>query len=51
MAEVIAASAGFDTDDLDAAPFTERGGVDGIVRDLGHDAVTLIDQLNEELTA
>jgi type I restriction enzyme R subunit len=51
MVEVIAASAGISADDLDAAPFTERGGVDGAVRDLGPRAGALIDQLNEELTA
>ena len=28
-------SAGITADDLDNAPFTERGGVDGAVRDLG----------------
>jgi len=38
-------------DDLDNAPFTERGGVDGAVRDLGSDAGTYVEQLNAELTA
>jgi type I restriction enzyme, R subunit len=51
MVEVIAASAGISADDLDAAPFTERGGVDGAVRDLGSRAAKLIDELNSELTA
>lgn len=51
MVEVIAVSAGVSPDDLDNAPFTERGGVDGALRDLGDRAATLIDQLNTELTA
>jgi len=51
MAEVIAASAGLSDDDLDAAPFTERGGIDGILRDLGPGAAQIITELNEELTA
>jgi type I restriction enzyme, R subunit len=51
MVQVIAASAGIDADDLDNAPFTERGGIDGAIRDLGPTAAQLIDQLNQELTA
>ena len=51
MMEVIAVSAGISPDDLDNAPFTERGGVDGAIRDLGPNAATLIDQLNTNLTA
>ncbi|MFC4785238.1 type I restriction endonuclease subunit R [Nocardioides sp. MAHUQ-72] len=51
MVEVIAASAGISPDDLDEAPFTERGGVDGALRDLGDRTADLIDLLNEELTA
>ena len=35
MVDVIASSAGITADDLDEAPFTERGGVDGALRDLG----------------
>ncbi|MGB6162208.1 MAG: type I restriction-modification enzyme R subunit C-terminal domain-containing protein [Pseudonocardiaceae bacterium] len=35
IADVIASSAGITSDDLDNAPFTERGGVDGALRDLG----------------
>jgi type I restriction enzyme, R subunit len=49
--EVIAVSAGISPDDLDNAPFTERGGVDGAIRDLGPQTATLIDQLNTNLTA
>jgi type I restriction enzyme, R subunit len=51
MVEVIAVSAGISPDDLDNAPFTERGGVDGAIRDLGPNAAALIDQLNTNLTA
>ncbi|MCT9821121.1 DEAD/DEAH box helicase family protein [Microbacterium sp. W1N] len=51
MADVIANSAGLTDADLDAAPFTERGGVDGAVRDLGAGTGMLIEELNAELTA
>lgn len=51
MVEVIAASAGISPDDLDRPPFTDRGGIDGALRDLGIRAATMIEQLNEELTA
>lgn len=51
MVAVIAASAGITADDLDEAPFTERGGVDGALRDLGDGAGDLLHRLNQELTA
>ena len=51
MVEVIAVSAGIGPDDLDSAPFMERGGIDGAVRDLGPRAGRLVDELNSELTA
>ncbi|MCY1229349.1 hypothetical protein D9M72_417130 [compost metagenome] len=51
MAHVIASSAGIDADDLDEAPFTERGGIDGALRDLGDTAGELLETLNQELTA
>jgi len=51
IAEVIAASAGINAADLDDAPFTERGGTDGALADLGDAAADYLDQLNEELTA
>jgi type I restriction enzyme R subunit len=51
IADVIAISAGVTADDLDNAPFTERGGVDGAVRDLGREAGRYLKQLNKELTA
>ncbi len=51
MVSVIASSAGINASDLDDAPFTERGGTDGALRDLGDRAADLIDELNTELTA
>ena len=51
MVEVIAVSAGISPNDLDNAPFTERGGVDGAIRDLGPGTQGLLDQLNTNLTA
>lgn len=51
MVEVVASSAGITVDDLDRAPFTEKGGVDGAVRALGDRTVDILDQLNTELTA
>jgi type I restriction enzyme R subunit len=52
MVEVIASSAGISPEDLDKEPFTERGGVDGALRDLGETrAGALIEDLNTELTA
>jgi type I restriction enzyme R subunit len=51
IAEVIASSAGITADDLDNAPFTEHGGIDGAVRDLGDGAARYLEELNRELTA
>jgi len=51
MADVIASSAGVSGDDLDGAPFSERGGVDGALRDLGPQVGAIIEELNVELTA
>lgn len=51
IADVIAQSAGVSVDDLDSAPFTERGGIDGASRDLGERADDLLTGLNEALTA
>jgi type I restriction enzyme R subunit len=48
---VIAVSAGISPNDLDDSPFTERGGIDGALRDLGHRTGDLIAELNTELTA
>lgn len=51
IADVVAQSAGIDTDDLDNAPFIERGGIDGALSDLGAEAGALVIQLTAELTA
>jgi type I restriction enzyme R subunit len=51
MVDVISNSAGITAEDLDDVPFTERGGVDGALRDLGDAAGDLVNQLNRELTA
>ena len=51
IVEVIAASAGIAPADLDTPPFTENGGTDGAIRDLGDRAATLLDELDQELTA
>ncbi|QOR69386.1 DEAD/DEAH box helicase family protein [Ruania alkalisoli] len=51
MVDVISNSAGITADDLEQAPFDEKGGIGGALRDLGDDAGALLDQLNEELTA
>jgi type I restriction enzyme R subunit len=52
VTDVIAASAGISAEDLETAPFAERGGVDGAIRDLGgQHTVELLRTLNEELTA
>jgi len=51
MVAVIANSAGIRIEDLDGAPFLERGGTDGALRDLGDRASELIANLNAELTA
>jgi type I restriction enzyme R subunit len=51
IAETVATANGITVDDLDEAPFTQRGGIDGAVRDLGPDAQTWLDQLNAQLTA
>ena len=51
IADVVATSAGITDDDLDNTPFTERGGIDGAIRDLGAEAGTYVQQLNGALTA
>ncbi|MCT2361511.1 DEAD/DEAH box helicase family protein [Kocuria marina] len=51
MVDVVSNSAGITADDLDEAPFDERGGIDGALRDLGDNAGHLIESLNQELTA
>ncbi len=51
IADVIATSAAVSADDLDNAPFVERGGVDGAIRDLGNEAANYLERLNVALTA
>lgn len=51
MMQIIASSAELDTDDLENAPFDERGGIDGALRDLGDNAGDIIEELNRELAA
>jgi type I restriction enzyme R subunit len=51
MVSVVANSAGIRVEDLDDAPFIERGGTDGALRELGDRAGDLVEQLNVELTA
>jgi type I restriction enzyme R subunit len=51
IADTIAQAAGISADDLDNAPFTERGGIDGALLELGPQAAGLLDALNQELTA
>jgi len=50
--DVVATSAVFDHNDLDEAPFTERGGTDGFLQAFGDDrAETILTDLNRDLTA
>ena len=44
-------SAEFKIEDLDMAPFTERGGLDGVGQDLGDNAQSLVAGLSEALAA
>lgn len=49
--DTIIQNASITTDDLELAPFTERGGIDGAGRDLGYAASTLMVELNTVLAA
>ncbi|MDT0264085.1 DEAD/DEAH box helicase family protein [Jatrophihabitans sp. DSM 44399] len=51
IADTIAQAAGISADDLDNAPFTERGGIDGALSELGAGVATVLFQLNQALTA
>ncbi len=51
IADVVAQANGISVEDLDNAPFSERGGVDGAVRELGDRAAVWLAQLDAELTA
>ena len=48
--DTIVQSARFSVDDLELAPFSERGGADGIGRDLGSQALDIINAMNEALS-
>ena len=48
--DTIVQSAQFSVDDLELAPFTERGGTDGAGRDLGSQAQVIINSMNEALS-
>ena len=43
-------SAQFSLGDLELAPFSEQGGADGIGRDLGSQALDIINDMNEALS-
>ncbi|WP_432898896.1 DEAD/DEAH box helicase family protein [Micromonospora matsumotoense] len=49
--DVIAVSVEITPDDLEGAPFTERGGIDGYAGAFGNRAEPLLSELNQELTA
>jgi type I restriction enzyme R subunit len=49
--DTIVQSAQFSIADLELPPFSERGGVDGISRDLGSQAPAIIDEMNKVLAA
>ena len=51
IVQVIGASAGIRTEDLDGPPFNENGGTDGALRDLGDRAGLLVAELNEKVAA
>ncbi len=49
--DAIAQSAHFDVRDLEMSPFTERGGTDGVLAELGTSVTSLIDSMNKELAS
>jgi type I restriction enzyme R subunit len=49
--DTIVQSAQFNLSDLELAPFSERGGVDGISRELGSQAQAIIEEMNRFLAA
>ncbi len=49
--DVVIQSGDFNTTDLELPPFTERGGTDGAVRDLGAGVASVLDGLQQGLTA
>jgi type I restriction enzyme R subunit len=49
--DAISQSAHFDIKDLEMSPFTERGGTDGVLADLGSSVTVLIESMNMELAS
>ncbi len=49
--DAIAQSAHFDVKDLEMSPFTERGGTDGVLAELGNSVADLIASMNMELAS
>ncbi len=49
--DAISQSAHFDVKDLEMSPFTERGGTDGVLAELGNAVTGLIESMNMELAS
>ena len=49
--DAISQSAHFDVKDLEMSPFTERGGTDGVLSELGNSVTKLIESMNMELAS
>ena len=49
--DAISQSAHFDVKDLEMSPFTERGGTDGVLAELGNSVTDLIESMNLELAS
>ena len=49
--DAISQSAHFDVKDLEMSPFTERGGTDGVLAELGNSVKDLIESMNKELAS
>lgn len=49
--DAISQSAHFDAKDLEMSPFTERGGTDGVLAELGNSVTDLIESMNMELAS
>jgi type I restriction enzyme R subunit len=49
--DAISQSAHFDVKDLEMSPFTERGGTDGVLAELGKSVTDLIESMNMELAS
>ena len=49
--DAISQSAHFDVKDLEMSPFTERGGTDGVLAELGNSVTDLIESMNMEIAS